>query len=911
MDKYTYGIKADKIQKLVKKGDYEAAVKVAETVDWEEVHSVRLLTITAAAYENVRDYKSAIELLQIAYEESAVGKRILYKLTGLAIADQDAPLAQRYYEMYLQEAQDDNGRYLLRYLLAELKKEPLDKRIAILETYRKYEFEEEWALRLAQLYDEAGMGDACVKLCDEIILWFGVGEYVDEALALKEKYAPLSAQQKEHRDNKEYYEQRYKEVVQEYTGREEALAAMERKADGSEKSFTASGLEEPWRAHIQLIEAEKLDEAVPKALEKLSAYYKKAGQPMAKLTRITAERFNQIGLQAAKAHIAGKDLLVDNAASLSDNLLSDLVSCVREEGYPNIFVLADEPEQLTYLDSRLGEYVEAEEFIPVIEVTEPDAEDVHLNVSEVMNDEGTEEAPHTEAKELEAPADTRNIGLTPAEEEPAPEEKEEPEEAEKAEEPAPAKEEPEEAAEEAAEEKNGEEPTEEMPEEQPAEDKGSAEENEAVLPEEPVEIGEDEQWTIAAFLKAQSAESAEKRQAVKNEAEALIQKVGADFEERAAKAEEERKALEAELKRQAEERAAEEAARKAEEEARAAEEAAARAAEEAARKAEEEARRAEEEARAAEEAARKAAEEEARKAEEEARKAAEEAARKAEEEARKAAEEAARKAEEEARTAREAEIRAAEEAARKAEEEARAAEEAAKAAAEEAARKAAQARAAAEAARAAAEEEQKRLEEEKAREAAMFEEVDLTFPGSLTAEIDRPLKEDIKAEKELFEELPEEPEEDIRIRESVPDIVIEKEPEPEKEEQPKEDLQQTKRIQVNLSDTQKQRLAGDTKIFSKVGTATGKIGAIGMTEEAFINYAKNYLTSIDCVLDEAGDIALQNAAEKRIESGAVLTKEAAENMIEDAADLAEKKGGLFARRYDKNGCLILRSKYIK
>ena len=165
MDKYTYNIKAEKIQKLVKKGDYEAAVKIADTVDWEEVHSVRLLTITAAAYENTRDYRSAIELLQMAYEESAVGKRILYKLTGLAIAEKDVDLAQHYYEMYLQEASDDNGRYLLRYLLAELKKEPLDKRIAILETYRKYEFEEEWALRLAQMYDEAGMGNECVKLC--------------------------------------------------------------------------------------------------------------------------------------------------------------------------------------------------------------------------------------------------------------------------------------------------------------------------------------------------------------------------------------------------------------------------------------------------------------------------------------------------------------------------------------------------------------------------------------------------------------------------------------------------------------------------------------------------------------------------------------------------------------------------
>ena len=112
-----------------------------------------------------------------------------------------------------------------------------------------------------------------------------------------------------------------------------------------------------------------------------------------------------------------------------------------------------------------------------------------------------------------------------------------------------------------------------------------------------------------------------------------------------------------------------------------------------------------------------------------------------------------------------------------------------------------------------------------------------------------------------------------------------------------------------LSDSK--ALEGETKAVKKVSTATGKIGAIGMSEEAFVEYAKNYLTSIDCVLDDVGELALQNAAESRLANGTLLTKEEAENMIEDAADLAEKKGGLFVRRYDKDGCLILRSKYIK
>ena len=83
-----------------------------------------------------------------------------------------------------------------------------------------------------------------------------------------------------------------------------------------------------------------------------------------------------------------------------------------------------------------------------------------------------------------------------------------------------------------------------------------------------------------------------------------------------------------------------------------------------------------------------------------------------------------------------------------------------------------------------------------------------------------------------------------------------------------------------------------------------------MSPESFVIYAKNYLTSIDCVLQEDGEEALMAAAEDRLEEGTALTKEEAENIIEAAADLSEKKGGLFSRRYNKDGCLILKSKYI-
>ncbi|MCD8078708.1 MAG: hypothetical protein LUE63_10140 [Lachnospiraceae bacterium] len=213
MDKYTYNLKTDKIQKLVRQQDYSTAAKIADTIDWKQEHNVRLLTAVAEAYEKTEQYTAATDVLLTAYEEASLGKRILYKLTELALESGHVNDAETFYKKYLEEAPEENDRYILRYLIAEAKGEDLDKRIVILETYRKYEFEEQWACRLAELYQKANRKDECVALCDQIILWFGVGPYVDRAMELKEMYEPLTASQRERRENKAYYEARLAEVA--------------------------------------------------------------------------------------------------------------------------------------------------------------------------------------------------------------------------------------------------------------------------------------------------------------------------------------------------------------------------------------------------------------------------------------------------------------------------------------------------------------------------------------------------------------------------------------------------------------------------------------------------------------------------------------------------------------------------
>ena len=864
MDKYTYNIKADKIQKLVKKGDFEAAVRIADTVDWEEVHSVRLLTITAAAYENTRDYKSAIELLQMAYEESAVGKRILYKLTGLAIAMGDVELAQHYYEMYLQEASDDNGRYLLRYLLAELKKEPLDKRIAILETYRKYEFEEEWALRLAQMYDEAGMGNECVKLCDEIILWFGVGDYVDEAMALKEKYAPLSELQKEHRDNKEFYEQRYQEVVSEYNSREEALL----KRDEEEKNPEAAAQkeDESWSRQILLVEAESLEEAVPKALERVSIYYRAKGLPMGKISRISAEKFNEIGFEAAREHLKGKDLLVDDASVLSEDLLSDIVHSVKYEKNQQLFILTDKPTQLAYLDARLGEFKENDVVVPQIAVSEPHAEDVLMRVSETVEDELSEQK--KEAEEEEAKDEQLELKF-------------------------------------------------DMPEIQEPQDWASAAEAAKMTAELP-KLDQEEAVEKLPEIEASAPEVEEKLPEIGGSAPEVEEKLP-EIEISTPEVEERLPEIEISLP-EVEEKLPEI-------------EISAPEAEEKLPEIEISAPEAEEKLPATETSA---PEVEEKLPEIEA------AAAKAEEKLPEASEPVKPDAIAAAVQAAVAGIKTNSRPEELARETSTAAEDMAELADlndgvqwtfDDFLRDQKAAREATEPALPLASEEEKKEEAEPETWApfvGVFDEDDVKPVVEKPAE--KPAESVRKAEMAVPEKTK------IFPTAKVREAIRERETSEEQTETVAAALaEQAKASEAVVKEEEKalagattvvgslktaeaeeekpardsKSLEGETRAVKKVSTATGKIGAIGMSEEAFVEYAKNYLASIDCVLDDAGDLALQNAAESRVANGTLLTKEEAENMIEDAADLAEKKGGLFVRRYDKDGCLILRSKYIK
>lgn len=197
MDKYEYKIKEEQMIKLIKNRDFATAAKIADGIDWRRIRNINTLTNVGSVYAEVGRYEDAKEIFLMAFERAPIGRRLAYNLTDVCIKAGNFSEAEHYYENFIGLAPNDSGRFELQYKMAKKKGEPVETLIGILQEYKKEEIEDMWAYELARLYHKAGMGEACVSACDEIILWFGEGEYVEKAMELKMLYMPLSPSQQE------------------------------------------------------------------------------------------------------------------------------------------------------------------------------------------------------------------------------------------------------------------------------------------------------------------------------------------------------------------------------------------------------------------------------------------------------------------------------------------------------------------------------------------------------------------------------------------------------------------------------------------------------------------------------------------------------------------------------------------
>ena len=381
MDKYEYQLKTEHIRQVAARKEYGEAAKLCDTIDWTKIRDVKMLTLAADVYTAVGEYEKAIDILQQAYEYAAMGRRIVYRLTELALKADSYDDAKNYFEEFCRIAPNDQGRYILLYKMARYQKATLDEKIKILEAYKREDFDEKWAYELAVLYAMNNEKDKCIQLCDDIILWFGLGKYVEKALSLKSQFAPLTQAQKEKAqkfaDKKAQEENEKLQKKQEEQEKKESQAELAKKAAAQEKiSKWQEEQEKAYQAEQEAAKKEaKAREEEQKALlereEKLRKQREEELEAVERLKKaqrleharqsVVTSDMNEIMavIQRAKQEDAQNELQDELAKQVQQvqqlagekdlELVSDIHSDVEEEEKLQV------PEDLSYIQDEISE----------------------------------------------------------------------------------------------------------------------------------------------------------------------------------------------------------------------------------------------------------------------------------------------------------------------------------------------------------------------------------------------------------------------------------------------------------------------------------------------------------------------------------------------------------------------------
>ncbi len=259
MDKYEFNIKVEQIRKLSNQGDFETAMKIADTIDWKKVRNANLLSMVANVYEKNHEYQDAKDILLMAFERAPIGKRLLYKLTDLSLKEGNVEEANAYYREFCDLAGDDPRQHLLRYMILKAMDAPIEQQIHSLESYTEEELDEKWLYELADLYHRAGDANRCVAACDKIMLMFGLGKYVDKAMELKIQYAPLNKYQMDLVENRDKYEEKLRAVEQAFEA-EDSVDNDEELSD-QDRTVESEIMEAPEKTDVVAEEAAEIANA--------------------------------------------------------------------------------------------------------------------------------------------------------------------------------------------------------------------------------------------------------------------------------------------------------------------------------------------------------------------------------------------------------------------------------------------------------------------------------------------------------------------------------------------------------------------------------------------------------------------------------------------------------------------------
>ena len=440
MDKYEFSIKAEQIKKLIGQEDYKTAMQIADTIDWNRVRSVNLLSSIAEIYEKNGEYEEAKDILLLAFERAPVGKRFLYKLSELSLSSGSIDDAVEFYHEFLDVSPEDPRKYLLQYMILKAKGARASQLIGPLENYTETELEEQWLYELAKLYGEAGREDDCVRICDKMILLFGMGKYVDKAMDLKLHYRPVKEEKEyntisekpeetedrvetealspdgeedefydeedpeteennENTSKEEVNENFSKEVEQENTSgeveqedasEEENKNAQEQEWKKESSSVENSANDDESPRYNMIIEAETLEKAFHIAVEEIKYFHKKYGVDF-KVAKINADKLNEKGFASFKDKLEERDLIIESAGKLKYSVLDEIEQYIKEVKESSSIVLIDEVDHFDRLAEDRPKFLEYFDIVSGGDEEDDLLEDVDLDAAVKEREEKSEE----------------------------------------------------------------------------------------------------------------------------------------------------------------------------------------------------------------------------------------------------------------------------------------------------------------------------------------------------------------------------------------------------------------------------------------------------------------------------------------------------------------------------------------
>ncbi len=339
MDKNEWQESTEQMLALIKEKDYKKALEVAENIEWKKVKNTVVLCAASELYEYNKDYDKSRELLLAAYERSPESKKVLYRLSSLALKMDDIKEATECYEEFLELAPKDPNQHILRYKILAKQEAPVEQQIEALENLKKVEYVEKWAFELAKLYDKAGMTAECLEECDDLILWFSDGKFMYKAMELKKQYKPLTPLQQEKYDQKfapkeEPQEELKEEPVQEKEATEEPIEVEDENPE--ELTSPTSGLsiqeilqdwEEKQKENAQMIQAEQ--ERVQAEMEAVEEETEEETEEESILPDDIRQLMEE--LETESSEIQAKKVVSEPTAPLETVVLQDVEAGSQEE----------------------------------------------------------------------------------------------------------------------------------------------------------------------------------------------------------------------------------------------------------------------------------------------------------------------------------------------------------------------------------------------------------------------------------------------------------------------------------------------------------------------------------------------------------------------------------------------------